>query len=57
MRWVVPNQQVNIHFSKKRGMRIIVCCCVHKRIISTVERVEFVSVSMSYIILRVRYVI
>jgi hypothetical protein len=42
---VVENQLANIHFSIERGMRII----------SAVERVEFVSDRMSYVILRGRW--
>jgi hypothetical protein len=51
---VAPNQQPNVHFSTERGMIIMnyanVSFFVHKKIISAVERVEFVSDTMSYII-------
>jgi hypothetical protein len=54
---------VTVHFSKEMGMMIMnyvqVCCCcfffVHKRIISAVKRVEFVSDRMLYIIVRGRW--
>jgi hypothetical protein len=53
---VAPNQQANIHFSIESGMRIINCVFfVHKIIISAVERVDFVSDRMLYIILRGRW--
>jgi hypothetical protein len=55
---VAPNQQENTHFSMERGMRIMSCVQVlllHKRIISAVKRVEFVSDSMLYIIIMSRW--
>jgi hypothetical protein len=50
---VTPNQQVNKRFSMERGMRIMnqVQVFVPIRIISAVRRVEFLSDTMSYIIL------
>jgi hypothetical protein len=54
---VAPNLRENTHFSKERGMRIMnyVQIFVHKRIISAVKMVEFVSDRKSYIILRGRW--
>jgi hypothetical protein len=56
---VAPNQQKNIDFSMERGMRTMNWVQVffslfflHKRIISAVERVQYASDRMSYIILR-----
>jgi hypothetical protein len=52
---VALNHQVIIEFSMKKEMRIMNLrqnILVHKRIISAVKRVEFISVKMSYIILR-----
>jgi hypothetical protein len=51
---LAPTQLANIHFSMEKGMRIIQVSFVHKRIISPVKRVEFVSDRVSYIILRER---
>jgi hypothetical protein len=49
---VALNQQASIHFSMGRGiMNYIQVFFVHKRIISAVKRLEFVSDRMSYIIL------
>jgi hypothetical protein len=48
---VAPTQQANIHFSVESGVRIM-NSFIHKRIISAVKRVEFVSDRMLYIILR-----
>jgi hypothetical protein len=51
-----PKHQVNIHFSMEREKTIMnelgTGFFVHKRNISLVKRVEFVSDRMSYIILR-----
>jgi exonuclease III len=52
---VAPNLLDNTHFSTERGMKImnqVQGFFVHKRIISAVKRVEFVSDWVSYIILR-----
>jgi hypothetical protein len=46
---VAPNQQACIHFSMKRGMRIMNYVQVFT---SAVKRVEFVSDRMSYVILK-----
>jgi hypothetical protein len=47
---VALKQQMNIHFSMERGMRIMKqFFFVNKRIISTVNRVKSVSVRMLYI--------
>jgi hypothetical protein len=52
-RAVTPNLQENTNFSMEREMRIMnqvqVFFFVHKRIISAIKRVEFVSDRMSYI--------
>jgi hypothetical protein len=43
---MASNQQENIHFAMERGIRImnyVQFFFVHKRIISAVKRVEFVS--------------
>jgi hypothetical protein len=51
-------QQLHIHFSMEKGVRImnyVQFFFVHKRIISAVKRVEFVSNKMWYIILRGRW--
>jgi hypothetical protein len=50
---VAPNLWEKTHFSMEREMRIIFF--VHKRIMSAVKRVEFVSDRMSYIILGGRW--
>jgi hypothetical protein len=55
---VALNQQVNIHFSMEKGIKLMNWAqvfFVHKRIMSAVKRVEFVSDRMSYIILRSRW--
>jgi hypothetical protein len=52
---VAFNRQSNIHFSVRREMRIMNCYrffFVHKRIISVVKRLKFVSDRMSYMVLR-----
>jgi hypothetical protein len=43
---VAPNQQANIQFSMKGGMRImnLDSFFIHKEIISAVKRVEFVMI-------------
>jgi hypothetical protein len=54
---VAPNQQANIYFSMER-MRImnsIQAFFVHKRFMSVVKRVDFVSDRMLYIIVRGRW--
>jgi hypothetical protein len=55
---VPTNQHGNTHFSMERIMGILCylhIIFVHKRIISAVKRVEFVSDRMSYVILRSRW--
>jgi hypothetical protein len=54
---VAPNEQVNIHFSMEKYLKIINWVQVFrtKRIISAVKRVEFVSDGLSYITLRSRW--
>jgi hypothetical protein len=49
---VVLNEQKTIHFSNKKGIRIMSSCryFVHNRIISAVGREEFVSDRIPYII-------
>jgi hypothetical protein len=50
---VAPKLRENKHFTMERRMRIMNCTVfffVHKRTISAVKRVEFVSDGMSYII-------
>jgi hypothetical protein len=49
---VTPNRQVNIYFSKKMGMRIIIRYRFFGYIRESVRSVEFVSNRMLYIILR-----
>jgi hypothetical protein len=51
---LAPNLTENTHFHTERGMRImnyVQVIFVHKRIISAVKRIEFISVKMSYKIL------
>jgi hypothetical protein len=58
VRWEQQDQQGNTHFSLERGMRIknwVQVFFLHKRIISSVKRVEFVSDRMSCVILRGRW--
>jgi hypothetical protein len=55
---MAPNQQANIHLSMGKGKEkheLGSGFVVHKRIISAVKRVEFVSDRMPYIILRGRW--
>jgi hypothetical protein len=54
---VALNEQANIHFSVERGVRVMTGtgCFVHKRMISAVKRVEFISDTIPYIILRGRW--
>jgi hypothetical protein len=55
---VALNRQESTHFSMERGIRImnlVWVLFVHKRIISAVRKIEFVSDRMSYIILRGRW--
>jgi hypothetical protein len=56
---VALNLLEKTHFSTERGMRIMnyiqFFFCVHKRIISAVNRVEFVTDRTAYIILRGRW--
>jgi hypothetical protein len=48
---VTPNQQPNIHFSMERGMNELgTGFFVHKRFISAIIRVAFVTDRISYII-------
>jgi hypothetical protein len=52
---VALNQQANIHFSMEReneNHELCIGFLVHKRIISAVKRIEFVSDRIPYIILR-----
>jgi hypothetical protein len=53
---MAPNWQENTLFSMEKGMKIIIRykILVHKRIISAVKWVEYVSGRMSYITLRGR---
>jgi len=43
-------------YGKETNHQMKADCFVHHRIVSAVERVEFVSVRVSYIVLRVRWI-
>jgi hypothetical protein len=56
---MAPNQQASIHFCMERGMHheLGTVLFLHKRIISLVKMVEFISDKMSHIIANLPFLI